>query len=103
MAISVSPTPPAARRNNAPPRLLVKATRDNFWRHGERFFTVKTKERAAERLIFDDYGSDGTLSPDGKKLLFTREGEGWWRKGYKGSRVAQIWLYDLDKNTFSKI
>jgi tricorn protease len=83
--------------------LLIKATRDNFWRHGERFFLISSKERAAERMLFDDYGSDGVLSPDGKKLLFTREGENWWRKGYKGSRVSQIWLYDLDKKVFSKI
>jgi tricorn protease len=83
--------------------LLLKATRDHFWRHGERFFTVKAKERSAERLLFDDYGSDGTLSPDGKKLLFTREGEGWWRKGYKGARVAQVWLYDRDAKTFTKV
>ena len=64
--------------------LLVKATRDHFWKHGERFFTISTKERAAEQMLFDDYGSDGALSPDGTKLLFTREGEQWWRKGYTG-------------------
>ncbi len=54
-------------------------------------------------MLFDDYGSDGTLSPDGKKLLFTREGEAWWRKGYTGSRAAQIWLFDRDDNQFTKI
>lgn len=83
--------------------LLIKATRDNFWRHGERFFTIKSNERSAEKIVFDDYGSDGTLSRDGKKILFTREGEGWWRKGYVGARVAQIWLYDLESRTFSKL
>jgi tricorn protease len=83
--------------------LLIKATRDHFWRHGERFFSIKSNERSAETLLFDDYGNDATLSPDGKKLLFTREGEGWWRKGYVGARVAQIWLYDLEKKTFHEI
>ena len=83
--------------------MLIKATRDHFWRHGERFFTIKRNERSAEQMLFDDYGADGNLSPDGKKLLFTREGEGWWRKGYKGSRVAQVWLYDLEAKTFTKI
>ena len=83
--------------------VLVKATRDHFWRHGERFFIVNCNSRSAERLLFDDYGSDGTLSPDGKKLLFTREGEGWWRKGYKGSRVSQVWLHDLEKQSFTKV
>ncbi len=84
--------------------LLIKATRDHFWRHGERFFLVQhAKLRVADRLLFDDYGADGQLSPDGKKLLFTREGEGWWRKGYKGSRVSQVWLYDLNAKTFTKV
>src|SRR5439155_851847 len=83
--------------------LLIKATRDNFWKHGERFFTVGRSARGPERLLFDDYGSDGTLSPDGKKLLFTREGEAWWRKGYTGSRAAQIWLHDRDDNSFTKV
>ena len=83
--------------------LLIKATRDHFWRRGERFFTIKSGERSAEQLLFDDYGDSGALSPDGKKLLFTREGEGWWRKGYVGARVAQIWLYDLEAKTFTKL
>ncbi|MBI3824039.1 MAG: PD40 domain-containing protein [Planctomycetes bacterium] len=83
--------------------LLIKATRDHFWRHGERFFTIKSKERSAEQLLFDDYGSDGTLSPDGKKLLFTREGGAWWRKGYTGAGAAQVWLYDFEAKTFHEL
>ena len=83
--------------------LLIKATRDHFWRHGERFFLINSRQRSAEQLVFDDYGNDGALSPDGKKLLFTREGEGWWRKGYVGARVAQVWLYDLEAKTFTKV
>ncbi|MCI0684704.1 MAG: S41 family peptidase [Gemmataceae bacterium] len=83
--------------------LLVKATRDHFWRHGERFFTVAREGRGPQTLLFDDYGSDGTLSPDGSKLLFTREGEQWWRKGYTGSRVTQVWLHDRKANKFSKV
>lgn len=83
--------------------ILIKATRDHFWRRGERFFTIKSNERSAEHLLFDDYGADATLSPDGNKLLFTREGEGWWRKGYKGSRVTQVWLYDRVSKSFEKI
>jgi tricorn protease len=83
--------------------LLIKATRDHFWRHGERFFLIRSSERSAEDLVFDDYGNDGTISPDGNKILFTREGEGWWRKGYKGARVAQVWLYDREAKSFTKL
>src|SRR5262249_3130223 len=83
--------------------LLVQAGRDHSWRHADRFFTLARSERPAEQLLFDDYGSSGTLSPDGKKLLFTREGEAWWRKGYKGSRVSQVWLHDLESKSFTKV
>ena len=67
-------------------KLLVKATRDFFWKHGERFFMIDKSPRPVEYLLFDDYGTDGQISPNGKKLLFTREGDPWWRKGYQGSR-----------------
>ena len=32
--------------------VLVKATRDNFWRHGERFFSIKSNARSAELPLF---------------------------------------------------
>jgi Tol biopolymer transport system component len=84
--------------------LLVNATRDHYWsRHSERFFKIKARERAAEELLFDDYGQNGSLSPDGKRLLFTREGPECWRKGYRGSQAAQIWLYELDTKSFTKL
>jgi tricorn protease len=83
--------------------LLINAKRDHFWRHPERFFTINAESRRAECLLFDDYGQDGRLSPDGKRLLFCREGAPWWRKGYRGSQASQIWLYDLDAKTFRRL
>jgi tricorn protease len=84
-------------------RLLVSASRDHYWRHAERFFAIDAAERKAEELLFDDYGQNGCLSPDGKRLLFTREGPVWWRKGYRGSQASQVWLYDRGKNSFTKV
>lgn len=83
--------------------LLINANRDHFWRHAERFFTISAEERQAERLLFDDYGQNGCLSPDGKRLLFTREGPAWWRKGYRGSQASQIWMYDLESKEFRQL
>ncbi len=83
--------------------LIVNAGRDHFWRHPERFFLLNTESRQAETLLFDDYGQNGSLSPDGKRLLFTREGAPWWRKGYRGSEASQIWLYDLEAKTFRQV
>ncbi|MBX7103245.1 MAG: DPP IV N-terminal domain-containing protein [Gemmataceae bacterium] len=84
-------------------QLLVRATRDHHWRHGERFFLIPRDGRAAEKALFDDYGLQGNLSPDGRKLLFVREGTQWWRKGYHGSQAAQVWMYDLDSGKFTQV
>ncbi|MHC4994494.1 MAG: DPP IV N-terminal domain-containing protein, partial [Planctomycetota bacterium] len=83
--------------------LLIHASRDHGWRYAERFFTVDLNQRSAERMLFDSEGHEGALSPDGQKLLFVREGEREWRKGYYGARAAQIWLYDLKKKTFKQL
>ena len=48
-------------------------------------------------------GPAGTFSPDGKKLLFTREGPEWWRKGYVGSMASQVWTYDLESKQFEQL
>lgn len=83
--------------------LLVSGQRDHFWRHAERFWIVRTDERTAERVLFDDHGKSGAISPDGKRLLFSREGETWWRKGYHGSQASQVWMYDLDSKTATQL
>lgn len=81
--------------------LLVTAVRDQHWRNPGRFYTVARTERVADRLLFDDYGRHGRLSPDGGRCLFTREGTSWFRKGYRGSQAQQIWEADLAAGTFT--
>src|SRR5262245_7566723 len=85
--------------------LLTSGRRDysHETRGSMRFFRVRSDERTAEELLFDDYGSSGALSPSGKQLLFTREGPSWWRKGYHGSQASQIWMCDLESKKFSKL
>jgi tricorn protease len=83
--------------------LLVSAARDHFWRGADRFFRVSAGEPKAEEILFDSHGQNGSLSPDGKRLLFTREGAQWWRKGYKGSQASQVWLYDIEAKTYTKV
>ena len=83
--------------------LLVLGTRDHFWRHAQRFFRIALEERTSEQTLFNAYGQEGSLSPDGKQLLFTREGERWWRKGYRGSRASQVWLFNLKTKKFRQI
>jgi tricorn protease len=83
--------------------LLVQSARDNEWRHAERFFRVERDKRGREQMLFDDYGGSGSVSPDGMRLLFTREGPAWWRKGYHGSQAGQVWLYDREAKTFTRV
>ncbi len=88
---------------------LVTTTRDNGWgrRNNDRLQIVRRwtdiNKRPADEMLFDDYATSGTLSPDGKTVLFTREGPEWWRKGYKGSQSAQLWSYDRVSKVFSKL
>ncbi len=84
-------------------QILTSITRDHFWKRGERFSLITAGKPGAEKILFDDYGANGRLSPDGKKLLFTREGERTWRKGYRGPRSSQIWLYDLEAESFQRL
>lgn len=87
--------------------LLVGLSRDFSWGRESRtarIAIVDANERKTENVLFDDYGIDGVLSPDGKKVLFMREGsESWWRQRYKGSRAGQIWLFNRDDNSFKQI
>lgn len=81
--------------------LLVRGTRENGDLLPQRFLTVDTSRRAAESMLFDDAGDWGRISPDGTKLLYTRLGEDLYRRGYRGSKAAQIWTFDLKTGAFA--
>jgi len=83
--------------------LLVSGRRDYFWRSSGRFFRIGREERQAEQPLFDADGADGSLSPDGKRLLFVREGMTWWRKGYRGSRTSQVWMCNLETQEYTRL
>lgn len=59
--------------------------------------------RAAERRLFDAPGDDPSVSPDGRYVLFTQEGEDLYRKGTTGENVARIWCYDTQSKTFTLV
>ncbi len=48
--------------------LLVRGQRDHWWKTSQnyRYFKVALGKRRAEELLFDDYGDDASLSPDGR-------------------------------------
>ena len=79
----------------------------------DRGFSQKTSERlikldtgknpVKEEMVFDDYGDEAHVSPDGKRILFVREGSDKYRKGYHGSQAGQIWLYEIATKKFSAL
>ena len=86
--------------------ILVEATRDFATRRATRFYRVPLGEGAPEILLFNAEGHSGALSPDGKRLLFCREGGELYRKGYRGSRASQIWMaenLESEKPTFTRL
>jgi tricorn protease len=83
--------------------LLLSGARDHYWRRADRFLKVSVEKRSAEQVLFDDYGAEGALSPDGNRLLFVREGVAWWRQGYRGSQDAQLWMFEIDKKAFTQL
>jgi tricorn protease len=83
--------------------VLAIGQRDHFWRSAQRMLQVDITKRQAEKVLLDDAAANASLSPDGKKILFTREGERWWRKGYRGERASQVWQLDLASGQTSEL
>lgn len=78
--------------------LLVRSKRDHRGPRVDRFFKISSKEIGHEELLFDAHGDEGRISKNGK-VIFQRGGVGLYRKGYKGSQSAQIWLWNDKKFT----
>lgn len=83
--------------------VLAHGFRDHFWKYPYRQFKIDLTKRAAEKTLFDGNGYNGNVSPDGKKVLFQREGSRWWRQGYTGSRAGQIWMLDIKSKKLTKL
>jgi len=82
--------------------IITRASRERSGLNASRFYFQDIKGELAEKMIFDAYGDDARISPDGSKILFSRESAGTYRKEYVGSQAPQIWLYDLNDKTFSQ-
>ena len=56
-----------------------------------------------EQVVPTDWGAWGSYSPDGGKLAFNRHPMVWWRKHYRGSYAADLWVMDAGAKKFSKL
>jgi len=52
-------------------------------------------EGGLEQPLPTDWGYWGSYSPDGKQLVFNRHPMVWWRKHYRGSYAADLWIMDV--------
>ena len=84
-------------------RLIISGKRDHFWKNAQRLFFIQERSNSQEDLIFDAHSECGKLSPNGKSILFQRDGSAWWRKGYKASKAGKIWHYLIEKGSFKML
>ena len=47
--------------------------------------------------------SHAAWAPDGQRMALVRGGVSWWRKGYRGSRAANIYLFDPAASSMKEI
>lgn len=68
-----------------------------------RLMKIDLAEVAREIPLFDATAHSVSISPNGMKFLFCREGEQLYRGAYHGARASEIHLYDESKKTFETI
>jgi len=56
-----------------------------------------------ERPLPTDWGWWGSYSPDGKRFAFNRHPMVWWRKHYRGSYAADLWVMEVERKSFQKL
>lgn len=83
--------------------VLCTGQRDHHWRDASRLLRVWVDGSRGEQVLADAAATSPSLSPDGKTILFNREGKHWWRKGYAGAKAAQVWMLNLETGSFSKL
>lgn len=83
--------------------VLIRSRRDDHWRDADRLFRKALDLESSPEMLFDADAGHGAVSPDGNRVVFAREGMGWTRKGYRGPRASQLWLYDMKAESYRKL
>jgi len=60
-------------------------------------------EGGLEQPIPTDWGYWGDYTADGSKFVFNRHPMVWWRKHYRGSYAADLWVMDVSSKKFTHL
>ncbi|GAA5481009.1 S41 family peptidase [Haloferula sargassicola] len=82
---------------------LIRGERDEPGFRPMRLIQIDLRRNAPESYLFNTKGTSASWLPDGSAVLFCREGEQLYRKGYRGSRASSIWRYDLADQSFTPL
>jgi len=82
--------------------LAFSARIDPEWYPGGRSYLVSIDGGEPSKL-FDAFGTTPAISPEGSKVLFTRGGSAWSRRGYRGSDSRNLWLFDRNAKTYKQL
>jgi len=83
--------------------ILVRGVRDHGGVNATRLLRLYLDGERAEELLFDAYAHDADIAPDSKRILFTRDGNRLYRKGYRGSDASRIWLHDFESGEYELV
>lgn len=82
---------------------IVRGPRDDAGTRPDRLLEIDLRKESQERQLFAAGGQSARYSPDGKLVLFCRDGEQPYRKNYQGSRASSIWCFDRGTREFRQI
>ncbi len=81
-------------------RNVLFSSRRNFYYHRLPVTYQVPRVGGTPMEVVPAYASQAGISPDGRYLVFVRGLTTWWRKHYRGSSNADIWVYDFQKKTY---
>lgn len=80
--------------------VIARGLRSRSGFRAYRLMKIDLERQSRENLLFDATAHSAAISPDGRKVLFCREGEQLYRGAYRGSRASEIHLYDQVEKRF---
>lgn len=84
-------------------KVLFQSSRGNGIFPGITTLYEISVEGGMEQSVPTDWGYWASYAPDGRKLAFTRHPAVWWRKHYRGSYAADLWVMDAAAKTYTRL